>query len=114
MLAKNNYVLNEQFSDTENEDVEYDTLLGKCLFFSKKSSGLNEEKLYRLIVHKNLDVIDKINAALDPLKFIEAVALILVRNDATVKRKVLEMLNQRILQKVNYFMSFLHSCIMIS
>jgi hypothetical protein len=47
-----------------------------------------------------LDVIDKINAALDPLKFIEAVALIMVRDDTAVKRKVMEMLNQRILQKV--------------
>lgn len=89
-----------QFQETESEDVEYDTLLGKCLQFSKKSSGLNEEKLFRLITHKNLDVIDKINSALEPLKFIEAVALILVRDDTAVKRKVMELLNQRILQKV--------------
>ncbi len=89
-----------QFSDVDSEDVEYDALLEKCLLFSKKAASINDEKLCTRIVHRNLDVMDKINAALDPLKFIEAIALILVRDDITVKRKVLDMFNQRISQKV--------------
>lgn len=84
----------------ETEKLDYDGILEKCMVFSRVLSYLNEEKIFRLIAHRNLEVIDKVNLALAPADFVETMVLILNRNDVTVKRKMMEMLNQRILQKV--------------
>jgi len=92
--------LNYQLVEKNDTRVEYDRLIEKCLNFSKILSGIQDDKLFRLLTHKNLEVIDKVNNALQPSDFIEVVAIILIRDDMTVKRKVMEMLNQRLLQKV--------------
>ena len=68
------------------------------------------DKIFRLITQRNLDVIDKVNAALEPVDLVRAVVSILGREDLSVKKKMLDMLNQRIVHKVHSTLTVLIFC----
>jgi len=89
-----------KFAELENSSLQYDSLLEKCLSFSKLVFIHNQDKLFRLIGYRNFEIIDKVNAALDPGTFVRVTGLILERDDIGVKKKMLDMLNTRIFGKV--------------
>ncbi|CAL8131520.1 unnamed protein product [Orchesella dallaii] len=94
-----------KFADVDVNDVKlkYDTVLERCLSFSRIVSGLSEDKIFRHITHKNFEVVEKINAVLEVEEFVGVVSGILERNDFTIKRKILDMLNLRLAQKIEWF-----------
>lgn len=84
----------------EQKLPNYDTLLEKCFSFSRLVSNIHEDKIFRLIAQRNLDIIEKVNAALEPADLIRTVITILLRDDLSVKKKMLDLLNHRIAHKV--------------
>ncbi|ODM95754.1 HEAT repeat-containing protein 1, partial [Orchesella cincta] len=92
-----------KFADLADVKLEYDTVIERCLSFSRIVSGLAEEKIFRLIAHKNFEVMEKINAVLEVEDFVRVVSGILERNDFAIKRKILDMLNLRLTQKIEWF-----------
>lgn len=78
----------------------YDSLLEKCLALSRLVSSNPGDKILRHIGQRNFDVIEKINIALEPKDFVLATIAILAKDDVAVKRKILDLLNQRILNQV--------------
>jgi len=85
----------------EETKLSYDTLLEKCLSYSRLVSNIHQDKIFRLITNRNLDIVEKLNAALEPTDLVRTVISILGREDLGVKKKVLDMLNHRIAHKVN-------------
>ncbi len=60
----------------------------------------------RLIGVRNMEVIEKINAALDPTAFIRVTVAILTTGDNAVKKKMMDLLNQRILHSAEWVADF--------
>lgn len=73
----------------------------RCLAFSRVVSGLKDNKIFRLVTQRNVEVIEKINAVLEAEDFIRVISVILERNDMPIQRKILDMFNLRLAQKVN-------------
>jgi len=84
----------------EEEKLSYDKLLEKCLSFARLVSNIHDDRIFRHITVRNVEVIEKINSALEPADFVRVVVSILGRGDLSVKRKMLDMLNDRIRLKV--------------
>lgn len=90
-----------QFSELEDDEkLDYHIIMERCLSFSRVVSGLSEDKIFRLIAHRNFEVLEKINAVLEVQDFVRIVAIILERNEVATKRRILDMLNLRLVQKV--------------
>ncbi|CAG7837073.1 unnamed protein product [Allacma fusca] len=91
------------FESLEAKTLDLEPLLEKCLSFSRLLSPLSEDKVFRLIANRNFEVIDKVNAALEPKDFVQVVKLILEKDDNSIKKRILDIFNQRIIQKVEWF-----------
>ncbi|XP_071799913.1 HEAT repeat-containing protein 1-like [Asterias amurensis] len=68
-----------------------------------KNAGKDTAKFWRALLHRSYDALDKVNALLPAKIFIDVIAHLLGNKLPTIRRKAMELLNNKLLHSKDYF-----------